>query len=278
MSDKPIQSKPLSTELPLTKEDQHEIDRETAEIENMVENQIDDYFENLAHETNSNSDSDYQPPPSTPGSSSDSDKENWDNNMEFNFNLTRSIDYNVIDGIVDYFKQNLSELIKSCFNDLVQDLTTYQFSAVYEETLSIFYTSGELLSMDREQLTRHIMAQEELTLIKNSKFVSFVEMHYSLLKNYLEHELTFYVRFRRRHNLTLGNVLNTNIVINRIKNFLRNARHLHYSAETHESKLREFFDLVNAMENDNQIHFRKRRYRSEIFDDYPQFINYKLIL
>lgn len=229
-------------------------------------------------------------PPSTPGHSpvdSDNEEESLEREIEQRVHaaeivLDHQINYNFLERLLRQQTTKINESTKSIIEDLVNDLMTYHFSSVYSEILTFTFDTNDFLQMSNEELRRHMILQEQLNEFKNRKFKIFCQMHLDLLKEYLQYEERYYVKFRNSRNLrlfhlTLGTIYQTNRVVQRIRNFLRNARHLNYGPETYSNKLMELFDMINEMQDDNQIHFEKHAYEHDDFIDYSQYYRYRCL-
>lgn len=221
-------------------------------------------------------------PPNFSSDSSDSDHDSDDDNHLQPRNLP---DYDMLQEIVDGINESLINSVKDCFQCLVDLVTCFQFACVYTDVLSFFFSADELLSLENEVISRHFTIQENLYHFKEVTFKNKVIMYLRILREILEEERDDYERFNnnnqnynRNHpmQLSLGRLEDTLLFIRKIRNLVRNGRHLRYSPMTWHNRLLSLFDDLNSLNDQSRIHFSIQNYQHRDFEEYTQFRNYKL--
>ena len=217
---------------------------------------------------------------SPPNFSSDSDSDGHQLSNKRNEIPNQSPDYQFLQEIIDNYKDFMVFSVKQCFENLIELITGFQFACVFYDVLTFNYSSNELLSLDNITLTKHFKIRDELREIMESKFKSKLLMILRILKELLEEEKEDYYQFNYENDpimLSLGNLENTNLFIKKIKNLLRNGRHLKYTSMTWYNRIICLLDDLNKLDNDSHIHFLVQRYRRRDFENYSQFKRYRLL-
>lgn len=190
------------------------------------------------------------------------------------------LDYDLLQGIVDGYNEFLINSVRNCFEVLVEIVTGFQFACVYHDVLSFHYSGNEILSLNRVTFARHVRIQEHLYDIKTNKFINRIIMYLRVLKELLEEEKDDFLKYNRQNNavrLSLGTLEDTKLFMSRIKNLLRNGKHLKYSPMTWYDRVTSLFDDLNRLDEDSSIHFMVQRYGHRDFEDYPLFLRYRLL-
>lgn len=225
---------------------------------------------------------------SPPNFSSDSDDSDDADGSDDNNNLQKNDypDYEMLQGVVDAFNNFLIDSVKDCIHSLVELVTCFQFACVYSDVLSFFYSAEELLSIENETISKHFTIQENLYHFREVNFKNKVVMYLRILKELLEEERDDYEYFNnsnKNHNrnhhmkLSLGSLEDTLFFIKKIKNLVRNGKHLRYHSMTWHDRLLSLFDDLNSLNNQSCIHFFIQNYKHHDFKEYHQFKNYKLL-
>lgn len=217
---------------------------------------------------------------SPPNFSSDSDSDGHQLSNKRNEIPNQSPDYQFLQEIIDNYKDFMVFSVKQCFENLIELITGFQFACVFYDVLTFNYSSNELLSLDNITLTKHFKIRDELREIMESKFKSKLLMILRILKELLEEEKEDYYQFNYENDpimLSLGTLENTNLFIKKIKNLLRNGRHLKYTSMTWYNRIICLLDDLNKLDNDSHIHFLVQRYRRRDFENYSQFKRYRLL-
>ena len=196
-------------------------------------------------------------------------------------------DYEMLQGVVDVFNEFLIDSVKDCFHSLVELVTCFQFACVYSDVLSFFYSAEELLSLENEIISKHFTIQENLYHFRDVTFKNKVIMYLRILRELLEEERDDYENFNnsnqnnnRNHHmkLSLGSLEDTLLFIKKIKNLVRNGKHLRYPSLTWHDRLLSLFDDLNSLNDQSHIHFSIQNYQHRDFELYTQFKRYKLFI
>lgn len=219
---------------------------------------------------------------SPPNFSSDED----DSDDNINLQQIDQPDYEMLQGVVDVFNEFLIDSVKDCFHSLVELVTCFQFACVYSDVLSFFYSAEELLSLENEIISKHFTIQENLYHFREVTFKNKVIMYLRILRELLEEERDDYEKFNnsnqnnnRNHHmkLSLGSLEDTLLFIKKIKNLVRNGKHLRYPSLTWHDRLLSLFDDLNSLNDQSHIHFSIQNYQHHDFELYTQFKRYKLL-
>ena len=208
-------------------------------------------------------------------SSSSSDKENEP--------LIREPDYQFAQKIIDNFQYFTMESVKDCFQNLINLMKTFQFACVYHDILTFFYSAEELLSLDNVTMNQHFRIREQLYYIMDTQFKNKLLMCLRILKEMLEEESEDYFRLNINNpnmmqvNLSLGTSENTTLFIKKIRNLLRNGRHLKYPSMTWYERVVYLFEDLNRLNHESHIHFLVQPYLSHDFEEYTHFKKYTLL-
>lgn len=195
-------------------------------------------------------------------------------------NQNRRLNYQFLQEIIDNYNDFMVFSVKQCFENLIELISGFQFACVYYDVLSFYYSSNELLSLDNITLARHFTIRDELHEIMENKFKSKLLMYLRILKELLEEEKEDYYQFNNEKfhvMLSLGTLENTKLFIKKIKNLLRNGRHLKYPSMTWYNRIISLLDELNSLDDDSHIHFLVQRYRHRDFEQYSQFKRYRLL-
>lgn len=211
-------------------------------------------------------------PDSPSDSSSDSDQENHPPRPDYQF----------IQAIIDTFQFFMMESVKECFENLIQLMRLFHYACVYYDVLMFFYSAEELLSLDTVTINQHFRICEQLKNFKEIQFKNQLILFLRILKELLEEEKDEFQDQQHNINinayLTLGTLENTDFFIRKIKNLLRNGRHLRYPSMTwHDRLVNLFDDLKRLNQNESHIHFTVQPYTRPEFDEYTQFERYRLL-
>lgn len=225
-------------------------------------------------------------PPNFSSDEDDSDDDNNNNNNNNNLQQMDQPDYEMLQEVVDVFNDFLIDSVKDCFHSLVELVTCFQFACVYSDVLSFFYSAEELLSLENEIISKHFTIQENLYHFRDVTFKNKVIMYLRILRELLEEERDDYEKFNNsnqnnnRHHymeLSLGNLEDTLLFIKKIKNLVRNGKHLRYPSLTWHDRLLSLFDDLNSLNDQSHIHFSIQNYQHHDFKLYTQFKRYKLL-
>lgn len=212
---------------------------------------------------------------SSSSSSSSSDKEN---KLPF-----REPDYQFAQKIIDNYQYFMMESVKDCFQNLINLMKGYQFACVYYDTLTFYYSAEELLSLDNTTINQHFRIRDQLRYITEIQFKNKLLMCLRILKEMLEEERED--SFNQNNNdpntiqveLSLGTEENTSLFIKKIRNLLRNGRHLKYLSMTWYERVACLFDDLNRLNHESHIHFLIKPYTRSDFEEYTQFKRYTLL-
>lgn len=212
---------------------------------------------------------------SSSSSSSSSDKENKP--------PLRRPDYWFAQRIIEKFQYFMMESVKDCFQNLIQIMKYFQFACVHYDILTFFYSAEELLSLDNVTMNQHFRIRDQLYYLKESQFKNKLLMCLRILKEMLEEERDDFLNSNINNpnsiqvELSLGTFENTALFLRKIRNLLRNGRHLKYSSMTWHDRVVALFEDLNRLNLESHIHFRVENYLSEDFEEYTQFKKYTLL-
>lgn len=184
-----------------------------------------------------------------------------------------TFDYDVLDDVIEYYNDFLNNSVRDCFENLVQIVTGFQFACVFNDHLIGMYNANQLLRLSQQNIVRHYQIQERLSLIKDKKFTKYTIVYLTLLKDFLEDEIDDYHQFNRENSpitLTLGTLEDTKLFRNRIKNLLRNGKHLKYISISWYNALVRLFKDINRLPSSCDVHFKISRYHRDEFIQYFQ--------
>lgn len=218
-------------------------------------------------------------PDSPSGSSSGSEDDSGDSDQE---NHPPRPDYQFVQAIIDTFQFFMMESVKECFENLIQLMRLFHYVCVYYDVLMFFYSAEEFLSLDTVTINQHFRICEQLKNFKEIQFKNQLILFLRILKDLLEEEKDEFQDQQRNINinvyLSLGTLENTDFFIRKIKNLLRNGRHLRYPSMTWHDRLVNLFDDLNHLnQNESHIHFAVQPYTRPEFDEYTQFERYRLL-
>lgn len=229
-------------------------------------------------------DLDDSPPLSPPGSSSSDDNDNssssGDSDQENRPPLTP--DYPFIQGIIGTFQYFMMESVKDCFEKLIQLMRLFHYACVYYDVLTFFYSAEELLSLDIVTINQHSRYREQLKNFTETQFKDQLILFLRILKELLEEEREEY-QDQRFHininvNLTLGTLENTDFFIRKIRNLLRNGRHLRYPSMTWHDRMASLLDdLKRLNQTETHLHLTEQPYTRPEFEEYSQFKRFTLL-
>lgn len=208
-------------------------------------------------------------------SSSSSDKENEP--------PLRRPNYWFAQKIIEKFQYFMMESVKDCFQNLIQIMKYFQFACVHYDILTFFYSAEELLSLDNVTMNQHFRIRDQLYYLKESQFKNKLLMCLRILKEMLEEERDDFLNSNINNpnsiqvELSLGTFENTTLFIRKIRNLLRNGRHLKYSSMTWHDRVVALFEDLNRLNRESHIHFRVENYLSDDFEEYTQFKKYTLL-
>ncbi len=212
---------------------------------------------------------------SSSSSSSSSDKENEP--------PVREPGYQFAQNIIDNFKYFMMESVKDCFQNLIDLMKVFQFACVYHDILTFFYSAEELLLLDNVTMNQHFRIRDQLDYIKETQFKNKLLMCLRILKEMLEEERDDFLNSNTNNpnsiqvELSLGTLENTTLFIKKIKNLLRNGRHLKYPSMTWYERVVCLFEDLNCLNRESHIHFLVEPYINHDFKDYTQFKKYTLL-
>ena len=208
-------------------------------------------------------------------SSSSSDKENEP--------PVREPDYQFAQKIIDNFQYFMMESVKDCFQNLINLIKAFQFACVYHDILTFFYSAEELLSLDNVTMNQHFRIREQLYYIMDVQFKNKLLMCLRILKEMLEEESEDYFKLNINNPnmnhvvLSLGTSENTTLFIKKLRNLLRNGRHLKYPSMTWYERVVSLFEDLNRLNRESHIHFLVQSYLSHDFEEYSHFKKYTLL-
>lgn len=223
--------------------------------------------------------------PSSPQGSSSSDdsssSSSGDSDQENRPPLTP--DYPFIQGIIDNFQYFMMESVKDCFECLIQLMRLFHYACVYYDVLTFFYSAEELLSLDTVTITQHSRYREQLKNFMEIQFKDQLILFLRILKELLEEEKEEFQDQRYNINisnvkLTLGTLENTNLFIRKIKNLIRNGRHLRYPSMTwHDRLVCLLEDLKRLNQTECHLHLTEQPYTRPEFEEYTHFNRFTLL-
>lgn len=207
--------------------------------------------------------------------SSSSDKENEP--------PVREPDYQFAQRIIENFQFFMMESVKDCFQNLLNLMKGFQFACVYHDSLTFFYSAEELLSLDNVTINQHFRIREQLHYITETQFKNKLLMCLRILKEMLEEERDDFINSNINNpnmmqvELSLGTYENTTLFIKKLRNLLRNGRHLKYCSMTWYERVVCLLEDLNRLNRESHIHFSVQPYVSHDFEDYTQFKKYTLL-
>ena len=205
------------------------------------------------------------------GISNHSNKENRDPEMP---------NYEICQQIINTYQDFMVTSVKQCFTDLLDLVTGFQFACVYKDQLTFCYSADEMLSLDNVTLAKHFQIRDKLNDIVEKRFKNKLLLYLRILKDLLEEEKEDFISFDNENNhviLSLGSYDNTNQFLKRIKNLLRNGRHLKYSSMTWYERIVVLLDDLNRLNLESHIHFSVQKYRHPDFLFFKHFKRYRLL-
>lgn len=185
--------------------------------------------------------------------------------------------------IIEKFQYFMMESVKDCFQNLIQLIKFFQFACVHYDILTFFYSAEELLSLDNVTMNQHFRIRDQLYYLKETQFKNKLLMCLRILKEMLEEERDDFLNSNINNpnsiqvELSLGTFENTALFIRKIRNLLRNGRHLKYSSMTWHDRVVALFEDLNRLNPESHIHFRVENYLSDDFEEYTQFKKYTLL-
>ena len=221
-------------------------------------------------------------PTSPPGSSSSSSDDDDSGDSDQENRPPHTPDYPFIQGIIDNFQYFMMESVKDSFEKLIQLMRLFHYACVYYDVLGFFYSAEELLSLDTVTITQHFRICEQLKNFMDIRFKDQLILFLRILKELLEEEREEYQdqRFNININvyLSLGTLENTDFFIRKIRNLLRNGRHLRYPSMTWHDRLVSLFDdLKRLNQTETHIHLTEQPYTRPEFDEYSQVKRFTLL-
>ncbi len=196
----------------------------------------------------------------------------------------REPDYQFAQKIIDHYQYFMMESVKDCFQNLINLMKGYQFAYVYYDNLTFYYSAEELLSLDNTTLNQHFRIRDQLRYITEIQFKNKLLMCLRILKEMLEEEKEDCFNQNNRINpntiqveLSLGTEENTSLFIKKIRNLLRNGKHLKYLSMTWYERVACLFDDLNRLNHESHIHFLIKPYTRSDFEEYTQFKRYTLL-
>jgi len=216
--------------------------------------------------------------PSPQGSSSSSSDDDSDQENR----PPHTPDYPFVQGIINNFQYFMMESVKDGFENLIQLMRLFHYACVYYDVLVVFYSAEELLSLDTVTVTQHFRIFEQLKFFIEIRFKNQLILFLRILKELLEEEREEYQdqRFNFTLNvyLSLGTLENTDFFIRKIKNLLRNGRHLRYPSMTWHDRLVSLFDdLKRLNQTETHLHLTEQFYTRPEFEEYSQFKRFTLL-
>lgn len=210
--------------------------------------------------------------------SSSSDNNSGDSDQE---NRPPRPDYQFIQAIIDSFQFFMMESVKDCFENLIQLMRIFHYACVYYDVLTFFYSAEDLLSLDIVTMNQHSRIREQLKFFTEIWFKNQLILYLRILKDLLEEEKNEFQDQQNNINinvyLSLGTLENTDLFIRKIKNLLRNGRHLRYPSMTWHDRIVNLFDDLNCLNQESHIHFAIQPYTRPEFDEYTNFERYRLL-
>ena len=190
-------------------------------------------------------------------------------------------DYQFIQAIIDTFQFFMMESVKDCFENLIQLMRLFHYASVYYDVLTFFYSAEEFLSLDTVTMNQHSRLREQLKNFTEIWFKNQLILYLRILKDLLEEERDEFQDQQNNINisvfLSLGTLENTNLFIRKIKNLLRNGRHLRYPSMTWHDRIVNLFDDLNCLNQESHIHFAIQPYTRPEFNEYTHFERYRLL-
>lgn len=223
--------------------------------------------------------------PSPPGSSSsgsDDDGSSSSGDSDQENRPPHTPDYLFVQGIINNFQYFMMESVKDGFENLIQLMRLFHYACVYYDVLGFFYSAEELLSLDSVTITQHFRICEQLKNFMDIRFKDQLILFLRILKELLEEEREEYQdqRFNININvyLSLGTLENTNFFIRKIRNLLRNGRHLRYPSMTwHDRLVCLLEDLKRLNQTETHIHLTEQPYTRPEFEEYTHFSRFTLL-
>lgn len=227
-------------------------------------------------------DLDDSPPLSPPGSSSSDDDSSSSGDSDQENRPPHTPDYSFVQGIIDNFQYFMMESVKDGFENLIQLMRLFHYACVYYDVLGFFYSAEELLSLDVVTINQHFRICEQLKNFMDIRFKDQLILFLRILKELLEEERVEYQdqRFNININvyLSLGTLENTNFFIRKIRNLLRNGRHLRYPSMTwHDRLVCLLEDLKRLNQTETHIHLTEQPYTRPEFEEYTHFSRFTLL-
>lgn len=222
-------------------------------------------------------------PTSPPGSSSsDDDGSSSSGDSDQENRPPHTPDYLFVQGIINNFQYFMMESVKDGFEKLIQLMRLFHYACVYYDVLGFFYSAEELLSLDSVTITQHFRICEQLKNFMDIRFKDQLILFLRILKELLEEEREEYQdqRFNININvyLSLGTLENTNFFIRKIRNLLRNGRHLRYPSMTwHDRLVCLLEDLKRLNQTETHIHLTEQPYTRPEFEEYTHFSRFTLL-
>jgi len=191
-------------------------------------------------------------------------------------------DYQFAQRIIDNFQFFMMESVKDSFQNLINLMKGFQFACVHRDILTFFYSADELLSLDNLTLNQHFRIREQLHYITETQFKDKLLMCLRILKEMLEEEKEDIFNQNNSNpniqvELSLGTEENTTLFIKKIRNLLRNGRHLKYNSMVWYQRVACLLDDLNRLNRESHIHFLVQPYTSPDFEEYTQFKKYTLL-
>lgn len=222
--------------------------------------------------------------PSPPGSSSSDDSSSSSSGDSDQENRPpHTPDYPFIQGIIDNFQYFMMESVKDCFEKLIQLMRLFHYACVYYDVLTFFYSAEELLSLDIVTINQHSRYREQLKNFMEIQFKDQLILFLRILKELLEEEKEEFQDQRYNINisnvkLTLGTLENTNLFIRKIRNLIRNGRHLRYPSMTwHDRLVCLLEDLKRLNQTETHLHLTEQPYTRPEFEEYTHFSRFTLL-
>lgn len=214
--------------------------------------------------------------PDSPSGSDDDDS--GDSDQE---NHPPRPDYQFIQRIINNFQFFMVESVKDCFENLIELMKLFHYACVYYDVLTFFYSAEELLTLDTVTINLHARIREQLKNFTEIWFKNKLILYLRILKDLLEEEKDEFQEQQNNVNinvyLSLGTLENTNLFIRKIRNLLRNGRHLRYPSMTWHDRIVNLFEDLNRLNRESHIHFAVQPYTRPEFDEYGQFERYRLL-
>ena len=186
--------------------------------------------------------------------------------------------------IIEKFQYFMMDSVKDCFQTLIQLMKYFHFACVHYDIITFFYSAEEFLSLDNVTMNQHFNIRDKLYYLKETQFKNKLLMCLRILKEMLEEERDDFLNSNINNysnsiqvELSLGTFENTDLFIRKIRNLLRNGRHLKYSSMTWHDRVIALFEDLNRLNRESHIHFSVENYLGDDFEDYTQFKKYTLL-